>query len=100
MVNLDRFVSAIANQSGKVPVGYKFKKFIKAYHEIRFRSDTTKYIPNFDVVGTDFKKQILKKFGVTFGLDEMLVEEIDANFFALVSKLAHELEKDVLGVTS
>ena len=100
LVNLDRFVTALTKQNAKVPGYYQFKKFLKAYHEIRYRSETTKYIPNFDKADLGFKKETLKKFGFSPGLDEMLIEEIDLKFFSLVSKMAHELEKDVLGVTS
>lgn len=97
---LDRFIHNQLKKNSKIPQGYKPKTFVKAYHEIRFRAASTTYIPNFDVADMEYKKETLVKFGNTAGIEGWTVEEIEKRFFALVTKLAHELEQDVLGATS
>jgi RNA-directed DNA polymerase len=100
LVNLDKFVRQLLSETSKVPKDYKSKSFVKAYHEIKFNATNTKYVPNFDEASLDFKKSILTKFANLPDIDQWTIEEINAKFFILVSKMARELEQDILEPTS
>ena len=100
LVNLDIFVRRLLNENPKVPKDYKSKSFVKAYHEIKFNAVNTKYVPDFDEASVDFKKSILAKFTNLPDIDQWTIEDINAKFFTLVSKMARELEQDILEPTS
>lgn len=99
LVNLDRFVKRLKVVS-KIPNEHKVKSFVKAYHEIKYNSANTKYVPNFDDASLDFKKAILVKFGNSPDIELWTLEKIDSRFFSIVSKMARELEQDILEPTS
>lgn len=72
----------------------KFKRFVRAYHEIRQSLKNTKYIPNFDVYTIENKMQVLGEiYGV--GVESMTRQEIEERFSHIISREIQEFEKDV-----
>lgn len=72
----------------------KVKRFVRAYHEIGKNFDKTKYVPDFDKMSIDEKKEILSKiYGKDLsGADE---KEIKIMFGTIISKEIKDIEKDI-----
>lgn len=72
----------------------KFKRFVRAYHEIRQSLKSTKYIPNFDVYTIENKMDVLGDiYGVS--VESMTKQEIEERFSHIISREIQEFEKDV-----
>lgn len=72
----------------------KFKRFVRAYHEIRQSLKNTKYIPNFDIYTIENKMDVLGKiYGI--GVETMTKQEIEEKFSNIISREIQEFEKDV-----
>jgi len=74
------------------------KRFVKAYHEIKFNLDKTKYIPNFDELTDDEKKEhiaILRPKKAST-LDALSPAELDDLFQESISYEVDGLEKDMM----
>lgn len=78
------------------------KTITKSYHEIRFNFNKTQYIPNFDILEIEKKKQILLESTdiSTSNLDSMSKEEIECEFERVISREVSELERDIIESTS
>lgn len=75
----------------------KIKRFVKSYHEIRHRLDTTSYIPNFDLFDPTERAEVVSIL-MEKDLSEVLAMEaqnIEILFSRLVSREVHDLEQDV-----
>ena len=76
------------------PMDIKFKKFVKAFYEIKKNIKATKYTPNFDNYTTSQKRQLLKDiFSVETKL--MSVNEIEYQFNRRIYRSVKELEQDL-----
>nr|WP_250808760.1 reverse transcriptase domain-containing protein [Neorhizobium tomejilense] len=97
---LDRFVSRLWRRYDMEKYG-KPKTFVKTYHEIKFNSAATKYIPKYD----DFTiKQKMQLIADLEGLDledvkNWTEEKINKTFRRLVKREISELEKDITPVS-
>lgn len=72
------------------------RKFVRTFFEIRFRSDTTSYIPSFDGYELAEKAKLLKSiFGVkvTSGWSE---RDINREFYLRLRRETHSLEQDLV----
>lgn len=99
LVNLDRLVTRFRSGS-IIPSTHKIKTFVRAYHEIKFNSVNTKYVPNFDKADIEFKKSLLMQFGISKDINNWTLEQVNGRFFSLISRMARELEQDILEPTS
>ncbi|MER9825125.1 RNA-directed DNA polymerase [Mesorhizobium sp. M0115] len=94
---LDAFVSREWSALGLDKYG-KPKKFVKAYYEIRFNMNSTKYIPKFDDYTNEQKIKLIADMDF-FGDDSVVrswtQERINKRFLQIVKKEVAELEKDV-----
>lgn len=95
---LDRFIDRQLNRV-KFPNERRgeIKTFIKSYHEIRYKIQSSKYIPNFDLYGHDEKIGVISVL-TGKGLEEVAawdVDNIENEFSRLISKEVHDLEQDV-----
>ena len=72
----------------------KFKRFVRAYHEIRQSLKSTKYVPKFDLYTTENKMKVLGEiYGL--GVEKMTKQEIEERFSHIISREIQEFEKDV-----
>lgn len=100
---LDAFV---AKQVSKVlpPTDQKkIKRFVKAFYEIKFHGETSKYFPNFDEFDAEQKKaqiSILLPSKTTAQLDALSAKELDDLFQKCISHEVSDLEKDMMEVFS
>ena len=93
---LDSFVEAAWDKANLSKLG-RPKSFVKAYHEIRFRLDRTKYIPKFDEYDLGKKIDVVAALS-NFNVEDIVLwgaEEIEAKFRSLLQRQVAELEKDV-----
>jgi RNA-directed DNA polymerase len=98
LARLDHFIYLQLRDRGLAHLRPRVKRFIRAYHEIRYNQDDTKYVPNFDdYTEADMKRAIHEVRGVAIQeLNAMTVEELKKNFFAMVGKEVGDLEKDLI----
>ncbi len=96
---LDIFVEKTTERFGLTKRNFKTKKFVRSYNEIRKNLSNTKYIPNFDEMKTEEKKQILKKVFWTTGIKSMTNRDVNFRFNKMLYKTIKEFERD-LGKTS
>jgi retron-type reverse transcriptase len=99
---LDIFVEGLIKKHRLQKEGVKVKTFIKAYHEIRYNSENTSYIPNFEKYSLEQKIEIIslltdKTLAEISAWDVVLIEE---QFRKCASKEVAQLEKDLLEVFS
>jgi RNA-directed DNA polymerase len=97
LVQLDAFVTRMLKRIRDVPQGYIPKRFVKAYHEIRYNSDKTTYIPNFDENSREEKIRVLIQLAPSKyqKIENEKDEEIDRIFFLEMSRITSELERDL-----
>ena len=97
LARLDKFLRDKRRHFGLTSGTAKIKRFVKAYHELRYNLYETKYIPNFDTFTIqDMKTAIQDAFGI--GDEEInLMEdaEIRERFFSMVKKEVSDLDKDL-----
>lgn len=94
---LDHFIKKNSKAYGLSTTHTQIRTFVKAYHEIRFNSDNTQYIPNFDDMADSEKIDIIctltKVARVTLeALDSI---ELDTKFQEVIYKETASLEKDL-----
>lgn len=98
LAHLDAFVRRQLKKRKLPEVEYaKIKKFVKSYHEIRYRLDTTNYIPNFDNYDNNQRAEVVAALSDRT-LSEVLAMDaaiIDAQFSRMISREVHDLEQDV-----
>ncbi len=99
---LDIFVSKLIRKHRLESIQDEIKTFIKAYHEIRYKSDRTLYIPNFEAYSTEQKIDLIcllrnKKKEEVSSWD---LETIEENFKKCTFKEISKLEQDLLEVFS
>lgn len=99
---LDEFV---AIQCRKVGIDHKVNnvaRFVKAYHEIRFKGCESAYIPNFDSFTLEQQYVLISNLtGVPIEeLDSRSIETTARDFRDLVSREVADLEQDVLITSS
>ncbi|QCB39940.1 RNA-directed DNA polymerase (reverse transcriptase) protein [Sphingobium sp. PAMC28499] len=99
---LDEFVATQCRRVGINPKASDIARFVKAYHEIRFKGVVNGYIPNFDNFTLEQKYALINNLtGVPFEeLDSRSVEVTQADFRNLVAKEVADLEQDVLTAIS
>jgi retron-type reverse transcriptase len=99
---LDKFISRQLIRIGALKHETAVKKFVKAYHEIRYKGENSSYIPNFDAFDFDQRVAVVAKLkGVSVEeIYRMTSEEIEIEFQRLLAKEIADLEKDVIGVIS
>lgn len=104
LVQLSRLDAFVQRQLERYSLGdfaNSVKRFIKAYHEIRFNLDHTSYIPNFDSYSPVQMKETIRLIrGEIKDLDAMNDEQIRELFFSSVGREVSELEKDLMEATS
>jgi len=100
--HLDAFLSKQVKRLISAENTKGIKRFVKAYHEIKFNLEATSYIPNFDTMNDDQKREqisiLLPKKAGTLGL--LSPEELDDLFQKAVSYEISDLEKDMMEVFS
>lgn len=98
LARLDAFVQKIL---GKVnfPADQRseIKRFVKSWHEIRFRLAESDYVPNFDKYDHQAKSAAVaalsgKTLAEVLAMD---VTTVEARFSRLISREVHDLEQDV-----
>lgn len=95
---LDRFVEGQLMRVGfPIQSPSDVRRFVAAYHEIRFKLDTTTYVPNFDKYDLKDKASVIADFR---NVDSSEIESWDASsieeeFSRLVSAEVHDLEEDI-----
>jgi len=97
---LDDFVLSAWTKAGLDKFGTP-KRFVKAYYEIRYRFDRTKYIPKFDEYDIDQKSKLIADI-LNKSLAEIQtwsVESIERKFLQLVKKEVSKLEQDVTPIS-
>lgn len=98
LAHLDSFVKRQLVKAGFPEAEQpKIKKFIRSYHEIRNRLDTTSYIPNFDNYDHNERASVVaalsdKMIAEVLAMD---VEFIDTQFSRMISREVHDLEQDI-----
>ncbi|OOG73891.1 RNA-directed DNA polymerase (reverse transcriptase) protein [Sinorhizobium sp. A49] len=93
---LDRFVKMQWEKTGLAQFG-KPKKFVKTFHEIRYNTAETKYIPRFDDYTIEKKMELIS---VMEGLDvsdirDWTQEKIERKFWYYIRREVADLEKDI-----
>ena len=90
-------MSAPSRLGGKAVSYGKPKSFVKAYYEIRFNLDNTRYIPKFDEYTRQEKMRLidLMLFCDPREIGTWTDERINKQFSRLVKKEISELEKDM-----
>lgn len=99
---LDHFVTVQLKRVKFEASSVHVKRFVKAYHEIRFNSCSGNYITNFDEFTPEQKLDFISKIqGKPIeGLMTLSPASIDREFQVAVSREVQELEKDVVGSIS
>ncbi|MEP6870041.1 MAG: hypothetical protein ABJA20_16185, partial [Novosphingobium sp.] len=98
LAHLDAFVSRQLAKLGLSAIQReKIKRFVKTWHEIRYRMTETSYIPNFDLYGHPEKAEAVaalsgKTLAEVLAMDVEIVETL---FSRLISREVHDLEQDV-----
>ncbi|AYG67444.1 MULTISPECIES: reverse transcriptase domain-containing protein [unclassified Rhizobium] len=93
---LDVFVSRAWRRLGMEQYGHP-KRFVKAYHEIKFNFTDSRYIPHFDDYTMDQKMELISVMLVR-DLAEIATwapDRINRQFLRLIRKEVAELEKDI-----
>lgn len=93
---LDNFVQREWRRAGMEQFGQP-KKFVKAYYEIRYRLDKTKYIPRFDEYSRDQKIALIADMRLleVREVSNWSNERIDRTFSRIVRKEVAALENDM-----
>lgn len=93
---LDRFVEQQWRKANLETPG-KPKKFVKAFHEIRFNASKTKYIPSFDEYTVEKKMEMISvMLGIEIStIQDWTAERINSKFWYLVRREVADLEKDL-----
>lgn len=91
---LDYLIEKIAKRRGiKLPAS--IKSFRKAFYEMRYRENSTSYIPTFDKRATaEWKKEMLDRYFGVWTADKT-DEEIEALFTRLLRRELSYLERDI-----
>ena len=79
----------------------KPKKLSRAYHEIkRKKTDSHKYIINFDTLASGDKRLILQNYilGTKYDLSDKSNDEIDEMFGKNIRNIIRDLEQDISNV--
>lgn len=95
---LDKFVSNLVDKYNLSSIKKDIKTFTKAYHEIRYKADRTKYIENFTKYSQSQKIKLIEL--LTKKTEEEIqtwnVDKIDFEFRQLAFKEVALLEKDLI----
>lgn len=99
---LDNFVKQQLSKHDLEVSPHSLKRFIKAYHEIRFNFDESSYFPRFDDYSIE---EMIELISVYENVDNeaittKLPEEIQTRFFKIIDQETHELDQDLLETTS
>jgi hypothetical protein len=99
---LDKFISRQLTRVGAGDVAPHIKRFVKAYHEIRFKGGISEYIPNFDAYDLDRKIALIAQLS-GWSIDELRKQPlavVDHEFESILNREIAELEQDVIGAIS
>jgi hypothetical protein len=98
LARLDHFIYLQLRDRGLPRLRPQIKRFIRAYHEIRYNLFDTKYIPNFDNYSVeDMRRAINEVKGASLQeLNSMGEEELKKTFFTMIGKEVGDLEKDLI----
>ena len=98
LARLDRFIKLQLRKRNVENLQPRIKRFVKAYHEIRYNLAATKYVPNFDDMSIDDMRMIIRDVrGVSQAdLARLSDQEVKVRFFAAVRREVIELEKDLI----
>ena len=99
---LDAFVVRQCWRYGINTKKHEIARFIKCYHEIRYKGLESGYIPNFDSFELQRKYELIATLtGTSIAeLNTRSVETTDREFKQLVAREVADLEQDVLGTFS
>lgn len=75
--------------------GFRPKKFVRAYYEIRFRGAATKYVPSFDGYEKGHMVQVLKNVYGIRAASTWTPTEISREFYSRLRRETRALEEDV-----
>ncbi|MGZ2382526.1 reverse transcriptase domain-containing protein [Rhizobium brockwellii] len=97
---LDNFVTRAWRRLGMEQYG-KPKRFVKAYHEIKFNLAASRYVPRFDDYTMDQKIELISIMLVrdVSEVQTWTVDRINRQFLRLIRKEVAELEKDITPVS-
>ena len=99
---LDRFVARQLKRVGAANVRDQVKRFVKTYHEIRYKGSDSAYIPNFDNFDMEQKTSFVSLMTGT-PVDDLRGTPhayLDEQFELLLSREIEDLEEDVIGAIS
>lgn len=95
---LDYFISSQLRKLRLGSIRNQVKRFVKAYHEIRYNISLTTYVPNFDDFTIDDMRilliQITSKGKAT--INSMTDDEVTRLFDSIVGREVSTLEKDLI----
>jgi RNA-directed DNA polymerase len=100
--HLDAFLAQHARKVMSADEEKQVKRFVKAYHEIKFNLDKNKYVPNFDSFTLEEKKAqiVILRPKHASNLDDLSEKEINDLFQDSVGYEVVGLEKDMMEVFS
>lgn len=91
---LDYFVEQQLKRYGLRHLQPRIKTFVRAYHEIRYELETTRYIPNFDAYDLSEMTQYLVSVQGK-DISGWSDEKIEQEFMKIMKREAGKLEKDL-----
>lgn len=100
---LDRFVTNQARKVLKAEDQERIKRFIKAYHEIRYKVNETSYFPNFDSFDDEQKRQQIFVLLPRMSREQIEALEpaaLDVLFRKCIRREIADLEKDLMELFS
>ena len=101
--HLDYFVQSHCKKFLNAADRATIKRFTKAYYEIKFNFDKSKYFPNFDNFDADQMRAALKSLSHKSRgklIDAMTTEELEEQFRKIIMREVSELERDMLDAIS
>lgn len=79
-----------------IEVPEELRSFHKAYYEIRYKADSTTYIPTFGVsTPQNTKREMLKEIFEAKNIDVMTDDQVDEIFNKKIRREAQDLERDI-----
>ncbi len=101
LMRLDNFVRKEMEKREMSKFNEDIKTFVKAYHEIRYNSKETEYIPNFDKYTIDEMKDVIAHAeGKSPSFYARLeAAEVAAKFDRIINRETSELENDLIVVS-
>lgn len=103
LARLDQFVASQLKKRGLDRISPSVKKFVRAYHHIRFNLNKTKYIPKFDDYDVEKMIEVIADYDGKLPAEiraNLSKDQIEEEFKTIVRKQKKILEKDLIEARS